>query len=216
MTVSAASSTGLFEEPAARRRLAILQDALLIAVSALFFYAHGTHALETRNLTNIFFAVEQGLLVGMFLFRRRTTTTSQKPWDWFVAAVGGWLALAMRPDEVDGLQAAIGSCIQVVGLGLVIVCFLSIGKSFGVVAANRGLKVKGPYQLVRHPIYFSHSLTQLGFVIANPWWPNYVIFATVLVFQVLRMNAEEAVLSATSDYDSYRRQVRWRVLPGIY
>lgn len=216
MAVSVAAPSHLFGGSAARRRLSYLQDALLIFVSVLFFYAHGTHALKTGNLTNIFFAAEQALLVGMFLFRRRTNTTSSKPWDWFVATIGGWFALAMRPHEVDGFQAALGSGIQVVGLVLVIICFLSIGKSFGVVAANRGLKVKGPYQLVRHPIYFSHSLTQLGFVIANPWWPNYLIFATVLLFQVLRMRAEEAVLSATADYDSYRQQVPYRVLPGIY
>lgn len=199
-----------------KRRLSYLQDAALVGISALFVYAQATHAIETGRVTNIFFALEQALLVGMFLTRRRTDTTSQRPWDWFVAAIGGWFALAMRPNEIGGPGEAIGVAIQCAGLVLVIICLLTIGKSFGVVAANRGLKVHGPYRIVRHPIYFSHSLTQLGFVIVNPWWPNFAIFATVLVFQVLRMRAEERVLSETSDYAAYKSQVRWRILPGVH
>lgn len=202
--------------PAIRRRLSYLQDALLVCVSALFFYVHASHAIQTGSPTNVFFAVEQGLLVGMFLTRRRTDTTSTRPWDWFVATIGGWAALGMRPNESGGSAETIGVVVQCIGLSLVILCFLAIGKSFGVVAANRGLKVHGPYRVVRHPIYFSHSLTQLGFVISNFWWPNIAIFSVVLVFQVLRIRAEERVLAATGDYDEYRSQVRWRLVPGVF
>ncbi|MGB4861518.1 MAG: isoprenylcysteine carboxylmethyltransferase family protein [Tepidiformaceae bacterium] len=198
-----------------RRRLSYGQDALLVCVSGAFFYGHGRHAIEAHSLTNVFFAIEQALLIGIFLTRRRTNTTSQRPWDWFVAAIGGWAALAMQPGEVGGWQEGAGAAIQMLGLAMVIVCFLTIGKSFGVVAANRGLKVHGPYRIVRHPIYFSHSITQAGFVIANPGGLNLAIFCTVLVFQLLRINSEERVLSETSDYESYRRTVRWRLIPGL-
>ncbi len=152
----------------------------------------------------MFFALEQGLLVGMFLTRRRTNTTSTRPWDWFVATIGGWLPLAMRPQEAGGSIEAFGTFLQVAGLSCVIVSFSTLGKSFGVVAANRGLKVGGPYRFVRHPIYMSHSITLIGFCLANLWWYNTVILVTVTVFQVLRIQAEERVLAATSDFESYR------------
>ena len=80
--------------PAARtrgpwtRRLSYAQDASLVCLSALFFYVHATHAVEARSIGNVFFALEQGLLVGVFLTRRRTDTTSTRPWDWFVATIG--------------------------------------------------------------------------------------------------------------------------------
>ena len=61
-----------------RRRLSYAQDASLVCIAALFFYVHARNAVETRSLANVFFAVEQGLLVGMFLTRRRTTTTSAR------------------------------------------------------------------------------------------------------------------------------------------
>lgn len=202
--------------PRWKRRFSYLQDALLVCVSALFFYVHVRHAVEEASITSVFFGIEQGLLVGMFLTRRRTGTTSQRPFDWFIATVGGWLSLAMRPHETGGMFGVIGPSIQVVGLGLVIVCFASIGKSFGVVAANRGLKVHGPYRLLRHPIYFSHTVTLIGFTIANVWWPNLAILLVVTAFQVLRIQSEERVLSATSNYEAYSARVRWRLFPGVF
>lgn len=205
-----------FTGQAWRRRWSLAQDASLVCVSAAFFWAHASHALDAGSVTNLFFAIEQGLLVGVFLTRRRTDTTSTRPWDWFVATIGGWLALAMRPHESGGMLEAYGTGLQVVGLSAVIVGFATIGKSFGVVAANRGLKVGGPYRFVRHPIYMAHSITLVGFTIANLWWYNVAILVTVTIFQVFRIHAEERVLAATADYDAYRARVRWRLVPGLF
>src|SRR6188768_1296648 len=85
-----------------RRRLGMAQDAALVVVSALFFYVHVTHVVESRSLTNVFFAIEQGLLVGMFLTRRRSQYTSTRFQDWVVATIGGWGVLLMRPHENGG------------------------------------------------------------------------------------------------------------------
>ncbi|MBK8558833.1 isoprenylcysteine carboxylmethyltransferase family protein [Candidatus Amarobacter glycogenicus] len=198
------------------RRLSYVQDAALVCVSALFFYVHARHVIESHSVTNVFFAVEQGLLVGMFLMRRRSENTSTRPADWVVATIGGWLPLALRPHETGGSAELIGAGISMIGLTCVIVSFATLGKSFGVVAANRGLKVGGPYQFIRHPIYFSHATTMTGFVVANFWSYNVAILAIVTTFQVLRIAAEERVLVATSDYASYKARVRWRLVPGLY
>lgn len=201
---------------ASARRLGMVQDASLVCISAVFFYAHGVHAYQTHNPSNVFFALEQGLLVFMFLTRRRSQATSPRPWDWVVATLGGWLPLAMRPHESGGFLEIYGTGIQIVGLSCVLVSFLTLGKSFGVVAANRGLKVGGPYRFVRHPIYFSHSITLLGFVIANLWWYNTALIVAITVFQVFRISAEERVLTETGDYAAYKERVRWRLVPGLY
>ncbi len=216
MAASGALKVSAQRRSAGSRWLGMTQDAALVFISAVFFYAHGTHAYHSHNLSNIFFALEQGLLVWMFLTRRRSQATSQRPWDWVVATLGGWLPLVMRPHESGGMLELYGSGIQVVGLTCVIVSFCTLGRSFGVVAANRGLKVGGPYRFVRHPIYFSHSITLMGFVIANLWWFNIVLVLAITLFQVLRINAEERILTATSDYKTYKEHVRWRLLPGLY
>jgi len=204
-------------EPRTQPRIslaAFLQDAALVLVSTLFFWANVREALD-GHLRNIPFAFEQGLLVFMFLSRRRAIATSSRPMDW-VVAIGGWTALLLRPHDGDSLPQLVGTGIQVAGLCLVFIGFSYLGRSFGVVAANRGLKVNGPYRIVRHPIYFAHFVTMSGYIVGNPTPWNIAIFAITAVFQVLRIRAEERILSDTANYAEYRQRVRWRLLPGIW
>lgn len=212
MQVSAIS--GARQSPAARRA-SMLQDATLVVVSGLFFSVHGLRVAD-GHLASVPFAAEQALLVGMFLTRRRSIATSTRPLDW-VVATGGWLPLLMRP-AAGGPEPAFlaGTAMQMAGLGLTCVAFLYLGRSFGVVAANRGLKVNGPYRLVRHPIYFSHFVTTSGFLLANFTAWNLAAYVGMAVCQVMRIEAEERVLSETGAYAAYRARVRWRLLPGVY
>jgi protein-S-isoprenylcysteine O-methyltransferase Ste14 len=198
-----------------RRALSLAQDALLIVVSTAFFTAHAQSAMDGR-WTSLGFAIEQALLVGIFLTRRRSIATSTRPFDWLIAA-GGWLSLLARPADAPGEWAAsLGIGIQTVGLVLTIIGFAYLGRSFGVVAANRGLKVGGPYRFVRHPIYLSHTLTTTGFVLANFSAWNVGVLVLLTACQVLRMNAEERVLTESGPYADYAKRVRWRLVPGLY
>ncbi len=198
-----------------RRYTAYVQDALLVVLSAVFFKVHLANVVGGR-LTSIPFAIEQGFLVGIFLCRRRSMATSSRPLDWLVAA-GGWLPFAFRPTDAHGTAAAtIGMGTQVIGLALTVGCYSALGRSFGVVAANRGLKTGGPYRLVRHPIYFAHFVTLTGFVVANFQPYNVALLAAIAAFQLLRIRAEERVLTETDAYAEYRQRVRWRLIPGVY
>lgn len=194
--------------------LSVVQDGLLAGVSALFFLAN-VLAVADGGYFNIPFAIEQGLLVGLFLSRRRSIATSNRPMDW-VVATGGWLPLLLRPVDPVGAQGMTGAAVQFLGLVMTCTCFVFLGRSFGVVAANRGLKTAGPYRLVRHPIYLSHTVGLVGFSIANPTMVNVGIVGVTMCCQVLRMRAEERVLSETGDYAAYCSDVRWRLVPGLY
>jgi protein-S-isoprenylcysteine O-methyltransferase Ste14 len=218
--VASTTPAGIYDPVAAAarsrwtRRLNHAQDALLVVVSAFFFYAQVLGAVE-GNLVNAGFALEQAILVAMFLVRRRSRATSSRPFDWVVAA-GGWAPLLARPHESTEALAFSGGAIQVVGLLLATGAMVALGRSFGVVAANRGLKVIGPYRLVRHPIYLAHVLTFGGFLVANFTPLNAGLFVLTVAFHLLRIRAEERVLAATSDYDGYRQRVRWRLIPGVF
>jgi protein-S-isoprenylcysteine O-methyltransferase Ste14 len=196
------------------RRLSQLQDALLIVVSALFLYAHARN-VAGGHLASIGFAAESALQVGIFLVRRRPMAVSRRPLDWLFAA-GAWLPLLSRPDEGQALPAAIGLGVQLCGLGLACIGFMYLGRSFGVVAANRGVKVSGPYRLVRHPIYVAHAVTLGGFVLANPTAWNLAILLATSVCQLFRIHAEERVLRQSEQYREYATRVRWRLLPGVF
>jgi protein-S-isoprenylcysteine O-methyltransferase Ste14 len=198
------------------RVLSQFQDATLVIVTLLFIAVHGRQ-LAAGHWSSMPFAVEQVVLVSLFLTRRRSRFTSNRWQDWVAATVGGWGPLALQVHEANAAWMGItGFTIQLAGLSLATVCFLGLGRSFGVVAANRGIKTAGPYSIVRHPIYACHFITSAGFIVANPHWINVAIVATVFVAQVFRMRAEERVLTQSGDYADYAAQVRWRILPGLY
>jgi protein-S-isoprenylcysteine O-methyltransferase Ste14 len=78
------------------------------------------------------------------------------------------------------------------------------------------LETAGPYRLVRHPIYLGWALL----VLATPAMTvNRLAFALMsLAYLAVAIPLEERALRREfgQAYDTYRRRVRWRVIPGVY
>src|SRR4029077_13727866 len=68
------------------------------------------------------------------------------------------------PIVPDALTAGVSA----LGLALVVLGKMPRGRSFGLVPANRGVVVRGPYTFVRHPIYTGYLITHVAFLMANP------------------------------------------------
>ncbi len=90
-----------------------------------------------------------------------------------------------------------------------------LGTSFAIFPERRALVSRGIYGWLRHPMYASYLLLDLGFWLANPQpW-----FAVVWVLEVLLLDArtrwEEEILLGDAAYAGYRRQVPWRLIPGV-
>jgi protein-S-isoprenylcysteine O-methyltransferase Ste14 len=96
------------------------------------------------------------------------------------------------------------------------VSFLSLGRSFGFAPADRGLKRRGSYAIVRHPIYSSYVLLQLGYVLQSLSVRNAIVMVFVCSCNVGRVLAEERLLATSTTYDEYRADVRWRLIPGLW
>ena len=114
------------------------------------------------------------------------------------------------------LPDALTALVSAVGLSIVVIGKIALGRSFGVVPANRGIVVRGPYTLVRHPIYTGYLLTHVGFLMAHPTAWNLTILLAADVSLVLRALIEERVLSADVAYQGYCRRVGWHLVPGVF
>ena len=93
---------------------------------------------------------------------------------------------------------------------------LSLGRSFGILPAWRRLVTKGPYHLVRHPMYLSYLLSDVGYNLQE--W-NYGTLLVVLVgwtSLIYRILAEERVLSHDAGWPAYVASVPYRLLPGLW
>ena len=80
--------------------------------------------------------------------------------------------------------------------------------------ANRGVVVRGPYALVRHPIYTGYLITHAAFLLAHPapWNLSIVLVADAAL--IVRALMEERVLREDADYRQYCQRVGWHLVPG--
>lgn len=102
------------------------------------------------------------------------------------------------------------------GLLFEIAAKLALGRSFGLVPANRGLVRRGPYRLVRHPIYAGYLVLQASFVLSR-WTPyNAAIYALLIVLVVVRIVLEERVLSRDPGWTEYATRTRYRLVPLVW
>jgi protein-S-isoprenylcysteine O-methyltransferase Ste14 len=156
-------------------------------------------------------------VVAAYLIRRPARTVSRRLGDWLLAFGGTFGGVLFRPVGAhSGWGTDAGLVIQLTGLAICVASFLALGRSFGFAAADRGLVRRGPYTVVRHPIYASYLLLQLGYVLQSLSAWNVLVMAMVTSCNVGRARAEDRLLATNNQYGAYRNQVRWRLLPGIW
>ncbi|MBW8833139.1 MAG: isoprenylcysteine carboxylmethyltransferase family protein [Burkholderiales bacterium] len=106
--------------------------------------------------------------------------------------------------------------IQGLGMTLQVWAKVTLGRSFGLLPAHRGVVTSGPYAWVRHPIYLGYLVSHIGFLLANLSVRNFLVLVGLYGLQMVRMILEERVLGrASTEYGSYLQTVRWRFLPGL-
>jgi protein-S-isoprenylcysteine O-methyltransferase Ste14 len=127
------------------------------------------------------------------------------------------LPCLLRADVAsNGLLAWSGVGLELSGVVLSQVSRVYMGRSFGILPGNRGVVSKGPFALVRHPIYAGWFLLTVGYLTSYPSWMNCLITLATLPFMLWRIRLEEDLLNADADYRKYQRMVPYRLVPGVY
>jgi protein-S-isoprenylcysteine O-methyltransferase Ste14 len=87
------------------------------------------------------------------------------------------------------------------------------------IQADRGHAVvtKGPYRFVRHPAYIGMILFELAMGVLLASWPAILVGGVCGVLVILRTALEDrTLLGELAGYLDYARQVRYRLVPGIW
>jgi protein-S-isoprenylcysteine O-methyltransferase Ste14 len=157
------------------------------------------------------------LAAVLFLVRRPPRRVSSNVTDWLVAFTGTFGAALLRPGGSDWPWFdSIGLTLQGVGLVIGVCGYLTLRRSLGLVAADRGLVTSGIYGIVRHPLYVSYVLAEIGYLAQSPRLWNVGVLVLVWTCQLLRIRSEERLLSEDPAYRAYRERTPWRLLPGIW
>jgi protein-S-isoprenylcysteine O-methyltransferase Ste14 len=169
----------------------------------------------THRTSSLLLTIFETAIVFFSFTRPMPRESNTSLYDWTIALAGSFIIMLLRPapqvhDNIILLAA------QLLGMSVSLTALFNLNKSFGLVAANRGIKTSGMYCVVRHPIYAGYFLSFGAFLIQNPLLINAVIYASFVVLELLRMVAEERLLSGDPEYAGYTCRTRWRVLPLIY
>ena len=149
------------------------------------------------------------------LIRRFPKTTSLSPYSWLVGFLGTIASFLFRP--TSGSDAlTVGLVLQSFAFVLQFLSVCSLNRSYGVIAANRGVKTRGMYRLIRHPLYSTYLLGQIGFLINNFSNWNLIVLTSAIALQIARIFEEEKILMGDEAYQTYAAGTRWRLIPGIF
>ena len=191
-----------------------LSNIALAAFYAFFVYRFAGHYIETHRVSSLLYVFVESMFVIMAFTRRKPSQISTSFTTWIIAFSGALLPLLALPTGTRDYfvpQALQFLSVLLQGYGI-----LSLNKSFGLVAANRGIITGGFYRFIRHPLYFSYFIGIAGFLINHFSFYNAFLFSVFGMCQLQRIRHEETLLCQDPAYKAYMKITRWRLLPYVY
>lgn len=162
--------------------------------------------------------VAVNVVVGILFLTRQRVRRRASPSEIALAIpsvlMGPAAMLVAPPVESWPFQA---NGLFIVAAGALLVSLGTLGTSFSVLPALRQVVARGPYRLVRHPIYLAELLMVVAAAgLAGRSFAGLGVILATLVTLGLRIVVEESVLMNDDAYAAYRRRVRWRLIPLLW
>jgi protein-S-isoprenylcysteine O-methyltransferase Ste14 len=169
----------------------------------------------SRVSTLVFFVV----LVVMFTVRHIPQRAALGFYPRFAAVAGTFLSVGfglLPPQELSYVLYLASLVLVIAGTGFAIYALLVLGRSLSILPEARRLVTRGPYALVRHPLYLGELVALAGVALQylSAW--ALLLLGLVWVFQLQRMKYEElALFQIFPEYGDYMARTA-RLVPGVY
>lgn len=189
-----------------------------IAVFSIFASAALHQFLrDPSRLTLILLVCSESLTLALAV---ATRVPRQRDWNAVTVLVAMFasfyfLAFSMKPG-VRLIPESVAAGLQIVGMIVQIGAKLTLRRSYGILPANRGVVVGGPYRFVRHPIYLGYFIYNVGFLLPSFGLRNLLVLLVLWTMQLVRIVREERVLRRDPAYQAYMQRVRYRFIPGVF
>lgn len=189
---------------------------LITAIAYLWFIINFAIAFKNKHeISILLYAIFDTIVIVILLARGMPKSTSTNLVYWAAAMGGSWSSLFLHPyPSTPGtafflIPQIIGICISFAGL-------LSLNKSFGLMASNRGIRTNGIYRYIRHPLYTGYILANISLVVQHFSYWNLAILIFNTIMEIWRLFIEENFLGSDPLYAAYMKTTKWRMIPGVW
>lgn len=192
-----------------------------IAILAVLPFAYNIFRIiksGQMNLSRASIVIQFTLIIITMVMRTTPVRVTPNPWYWLLAFGVTYLGLFVAVFAEKGtalLPDVASNAISMLALVVAVYARLSLGRSIGLVPAERDIITRGAYRFVRHPIYTGLILSYVGFSLHMFSLRNVTMSLIVIGLIVLKSFIEEGFLREVPDYADYLGRVRWRWFPGL-
>ena len=195
----------------------LLARATIIVLFSMMCVRFATDFLDTGRITGLFLLLSEAIVVALTIVRRSARALDRSVKARVLTTVSVLGPPLLAPAAVAPLAPeAVTVAISCAGLAVVIAGKVTLGRSFALLPANRGIVSTGLYHVVRHPIYMGYLVTHVAFLAASPSLWNIVALVVADAALLARAVCEEQTLAKDPAYQEYQSRVRWRVAPGLF
>ena len=209
--------TRVAARPDAEQLADLLARAVIVLLFSMMAVRFAGDFLATGRMTGLLLLVSEALVVVLTVVRRSAAAVDRSTRARLLTVLSMLGPPLLQPTHVAALvPQSLTVAASVLGLAIVIAGKLTLGRSFGLMPANRGVVSSGIYRIVRHPIYLGYLITHVAFLVATPSAWNIAALLAADAALLARAVCEEQTLSRDERYRAYQQTVRWRVCPGIF
>jgi protein-S-isoprenylcysteine O-methyltransferase Ste14 len=219
--LSHAGQDGVWSAARKREILVDLREgffrACALACAGLFVYGGVYRLVQDPTRLNVaLVAISEILTFTWLLLSRRPVVRDWNPLTVIVSVIASFgAALISLEPGVAVIPVYVAAPLQLMALSFVIWGKISLGRSFAILPANRGVMTGGAYQLVRHPIYAGYLTGHVLFLLSAFSFYNLAVYAVITFLQLYRILREEALLATLPEYREYMNRVPYRLFYGI-
>ena len=126
------------------------------------------------------------------------------------------LPFLSSPGLMNPGVVAVADIIIIFGMILSIYSLGVLGRNFSIIPQARKLIQRGPYRLVRHPLYLGELIGVFGIVMAGFAIIKLIVYFFLIACQIYRAFQEEKLLvSVFPEYEDYCSKTA-RFIPGVF
>ena len=190
--------------------------------------AHDAAALAVNASLLLLFSTHHSLFAREWITRRLARIIPQRllrsTYVWGASALLVFVCLLWQPMggdmyRVTGWPAAVHAGVQLFGLWLIAQSVKSIDalELAGIHEPTpHNLQTAGPYGVVRHPLYSGWLLAVFGAAHMTADRLAFAVLTCAYLLVAMPWEERSLVKSYGEAYQSYQREVRWKIFPYVY